>query len=80
MCHIPAMVQLFYDNMNSKKYHTFRIALQSNRKIIETEFEFEFWCLTPLSAIFQLYNRNIDNIDTTSTHIHDHSLSLHTYT
>ena len=24
--------------------------------LILTEFEFEFWCLTPLSAIFQLYH------------------------
>jgi hypothetical protein len=24
--------------------------------IIEICFEFEFWCLTPLSAIFQLYH------------------------
>jgi len=23
---------------------------------VEFEFEFEFWCLTPLSAIFQLYH------------------------
>ena len=23
---------------------------------MEFEFEFEFWCLTPLSAIFQLYH------------------------
>jgi hypothetical protein len=22
----------------------------------DNEFEFEFWCLTPLSAIFQLYH------------------------
>ena len=24
--------------------------------LVEFEFEFEFWCLTPLSAIFQLYH------------------------
>jgi hypothetical protein len=29
-----------------------------NRSVsfLEFEFEFEFWCLTPLSAIFQLYH------------------------
>ena len=28
-----------------------------NKRII-LEFEFEFWCLMPLSAIFQLYHGN----------------------
>jgi len=30
------------------------ICLEKQNK--EFEFEFEFWCLTPLSAIFQLYH------------------------
>ena len=28
----------------------------SRNLIIKTWIEFEFWCLTPLSAIFQLYH------------------------
>ena len=30
----------------------------NKRIILESEFEFEFWCLMPLSAIFQLYHGN----------------------
>jgi hypothetical protein len=28
------------------------------KNVVPTQLEFEFWCLTPLSAIFQLYHGN----------------------
>ena len=34
-------------SFNTRTMHTFQTSYK---------FEFEFWCLTPLSAIFQLYH------------------------
>ena len=36
------------------------------------------WCLTPTSAVFQLYRGvEIENIDTLNTQIHDRAMSCH---
>ena len=59
--------------MKNEQYYTVGTVLKSKKNIVEILID---WCLTPTSAVFQLYRGvEIGNIDTLNTQIHDRSIS-----
>ena len=71
-----SFVRLLYlssNKMKNEQYYTVGTVLKSKKNIVEILID---WCLTPTSAVFQLYRGvEIGNIDTLNTQIHDSSIS-----